>query len=212
MDRIKNLGMRVELMPVDKTCNDISIGLYMRDGDNGPEYTVHSYAPYDGTSERIAHISGELERLAGMERVGNGDYLRFSCGSAHVNAMKRIFTRICRVASDEPGKNYSLSIWDKKGECNIAAESQGDGVYRFYPEEFTPMAERRTKAVMNGICKLTRTEADEGGEPIARFGCKTAHDAMVGMLLPDAVNVRAAAREQEELSGGGVLAAPSNAN
>jgi hypothetical protein len=39
-----------------------------------------------------------------------------------------------------------------------------------------------------------------------------AHDDMVAMLLPDALNVRGATREQDALRSGGVLSAPGRAD
>ncbi len=212
MKRIRDLGIRVELVPADKTCNDISIGLYMREQVGGSEFIVHSYASYDWAQERVSHVSSELERLTGMERVGNEGYLRFPCGSGHVNALRRVFARICRVPTAEAGQEFPMSVFDKKADCDIAVEAVGQGTYRFYSVEDKPTAARRTTAVMNGMCKLTKMVADESGDPVAQFDCKTDHNAMVAMLLTDAINVRVATREQDELGAGGVLTAPGSAD
>ncbi|MFV2033597.1 MAG: hypothetical protein ACC631_00550 [Halocynthiibacter sp.] len=212
MTRIRELGTRVEMMPVDKTCHDISIGLYKNEKSAGPEFLVFSYANYEGTAERLAHVSSELQRLAGLERVGNSSYLRFACGSAHVSAVRRIFTRVCRAASLAPVIDYPLSVFDKKGGCKISAVPKGEGVYTFHSDTNTPPAERRTRAVMNGLCKLTKMTASEDDKKTAGFDCKSNHDDLIAMLLPDAINVRIATREQDEISSGGVLSAPGNAD
>jgi hypothetical protein len=41
------------------------------------------------------------------------------------------------------------------------------------------------------------------------FACGHEHDALIGMLLPRALNLRAAMREQEEAMSRGMLVAPS---
>ncbi len=49
---------------------------------------------------------------------------------------------------------------------------------------------------------------ESGGEDEAAFGCGSAHDALVGMLLVRALNVRAVIREEDAAAASGVMAAP----
>ena len=57
--------------------------------------------------------------------------------------------------------------------------------------------------------KLAEVEADAADDTRVRFGCGADHDALVALLLPRAVNVRSALREQELAASRGVLLAPS---
>lgn len=209
MSRIKDLGTRIELLPEDRYFRDISIALHARYEEPGPRFLIHSYAPYEGTAARIAYISDELQRLGGLEKApGDGGYLRFPCGSDHPRALRRLFTRICRRDPDLPAAAFSLAAHDKKAKCDITITSEGEGRYRFAAALETPMAERRVAAARNGLVKLTQMTAPDGADDLAVFSCGMAHDDMIAMLLPDALNVRGAVREQDALRAGGVLSAP----
>ena len=212
MARVKDLGTRIELLPEDRYFRDISIALYALHGDQDPEFLVHSYAPYDGTAERIAYVTAEMLRLGGLEKVPGGHSLRFSCGSEHRPALSRLFTRICRRDPDLPAAEFGLTIFDKKADCDIIVSSEGDGRYRIGAAADTPMAERRVGAVRNGLIKLTHMTAPEGSDDLLVFDCGESHDELVALLLTDALNVRAAAREQDAMKSAGVLSAPGRAD
>ncbi len=49
----------------------------------------------------------------------------------------------------------------------------------------------------------------EGSPNQVAFSCGQSHDALAGLLLPRALNVRVALRDEETAAGRGVLAAPS---
>jgi hypothetical protein len=68
-------------------------------------------------------------------------------------------------------------------------------------------ADRRISVVVNGLAKLGEMTPEDGSR--VRFGCGTAHDALVGLLLIRAPNVRAILSEEEAAAARGVLAAPS---
>ncbi|HCQ02539.1 MAG TPA: hypothetical protein DIT99_18460, partial [Candidatus Latescibacteria bacterium] len=67
--------------------------------------------------------------------------------------------------------------------------------------------DRRISFIAGGLIKLAQLE-DQSVDTVA-FDCKYAHDAMLGLLLVRAPNVRAVLREQEATASRGVLAAPS---
>jgi hypothetical protein len=212
MTRVKDLGSRIELLPEDRHFRDISIALHVREDERGQRFLVHSYASYDGTEARIAYISDELRRLGGLEKVPGGKFLRFPCGHGHRTALRRLFTRICRRDPNGPAVAYSLTAHDKKADCDIIITSEGDGRYRIAAALETPMAIRRIGATRNGFVKLTQMTAPDTADDLAIFDCGMAHDDMVAMLLPDALNVRGATREQDALRSGGVLSAPGRAD
>ena len=68
-------------------------------------------------------------------------------------------------------------------------------------------APNRAPAVARGMRKLA--ELADSDDPAAfAFACGDDHAALVGLLLPRAVNVRDAIREEEMSAGRGMLTAP----
>ncbi len=211
MARVEDLGTRIDLLPEDRHFRDISVAIYRRRREGGPDYLIHSYAPYEGTAERLAYIADELCRLGGLEK-GSATRVRFPCGGEHLAALRRLFVRICRRDPGLPAATFDLSAPDKKAGCDILVASEGAGRYRVSAAAKTPMADRRVAAACNGLKKLTGMVDVAGAENTLIFECGMAHDSLVAALLPDALNVRAAAREQDALQAGGVLSAPGRAS
>jgi hypothetical protein len=207
MTRTLDLGSRVELVPMDPHCGDISVALYEQPGEAGPEYRVHSYSGKAGTAARLEGLRIAMERLAGLERAG--DRLRFPCGAAHGLAIRRAFLEACKVPSGSVGGARPLTVADKKLGLAVSAAHLGEGVYELASEGATEVWTARVEAIAGGLRKLGGLEEIEGAPRRARFGCGRAHDALVGLLLPRALNVRASLREQELAAARGVLVAPS---
>ena len=69
--------------------------------------------------------------------------------------------------------------------------------------------ERRVATIARGLIRLGEMEevADQPNQ--VRFGCGYSHDALIGLLLVRAPNVRTAMREVEAMASRGVLSAPS---
>ena len=98
MAKILDLGARVELTSIYPHFHDISIGLYERSNKSGTtEFQVHSYAARDGVNDCLRHVAAAMVILGGMVLVGDGGRtVRFSCGSRHVKACKRVFIEACK--------------------------------------------------------------------------------------------------------------------
>jgi hypothetical protein len=171
---------------------------------------VHSYAGRDGVGERIEFIMRAMRALGGMEAAPGGR-LRFTCGGAHRAACKRLFIEASKLAADDLPEARPLTIHDRKSDCQISVASLGAGAYRVATEnQGESQAEgvgRRLKAIAGGLRKLGEM-TESGGEDEAAFGCGSAHDALVGMLLVRALNVRAVIREEDAAAASGVMAAP----
>ena len=78
------------------------------------------------------------------------------------------------------------------GDYGVSADGEEDG------------RDRRVGAITKGLIKLAQTEAI--ADDAVRFSCGQTHNAMVGLLLPRALNVRAVMREQEDQAARGGLA------
>jgi len=191
---------------MDRHFHDISIGLYALPRDGGPqEYLVHTYSQVDGAGGRIAALVAIMQVLGGMAPGSTPNSLRFACGEAHRLAAKRVFLEACKHDPDADVAPPPLSTLDKKAEAMVIAESLGGGRYRFVMDGGE---QRRATMAVGGLAKLA--DLSQGSEPTElAFECGQAHDELIGLLLPRALNVRAALREYEAAVARGVLSAPS---
>jgi hypothetical protein len=206
MAHIQELGRRIELTSMDRHFRDISIGLYALPKTGGDqEFVLHTYSRLDGAAGRIAYLTRVMRALGGMLPGGVPNSLRFPCGSLHRLAAKRIFLEACKLAPDAMPEPLPMSTLDKRVEASVTAESLGGGRYRFAMDGGE---QRRANVAAGGMRKLADL-GDGGPENEIAFACGHAHDALVGLLLPRALNVRAALREYEAAAARGVLAAPS---
>ena len=208
MAQTLDLGSRVELVSMDPHFDDISIALYCPDGPGLPCYQVHTYSRLPGAAERVAGVARAMQVLGGMEQT-SADPLSFSCGHAHRLAVKRIFLEACKLPPAQPIEPRPLHIFDKKANATIAVASLGQGLYEARATESVQGVERRVTTIARGLIRLGEMDevADQPNQ--AQFGCGEAHDALIGLLLVRAPNVRAAVREAEALANRGVLSAPS---
>ena len=210
MAHIAELGRRIELVSMDPHFHDISISLYQRpSAGSGPEFLVHSYTGRDGAAERIGFVARAMRTLGGMEAAAEPHAVRFPCGAEHGRACKRVFIEACKVTPGTALEARPLSIYDKKCAHTIEVSGTGEGEYRLSAEDRDEATEHRISAIGGGLMKLAEIRALSDGQDRVAFDCGHAHDALVGLLLVRALNVRAAFREQEAAAARGVLVAPS---
>ena len=210
MGKTRDWGQRIELLPMDKHCHDLSVALYRESDAQGPRYLVHTYSSVEGARERIAFLTGTLETMAGMKQVsGMPGWLRFACGGYHERALKRGFLDLCKLQTGAAIIPKSLTVFDKKAECDLTIQSLGDGIYEVGAEKDTAKGPARIAALVRGFVKLCEMQAVDGFEDRVVFGCKASHDALMGLLAFRAQNVRASIREQEAAASRGVLSSPS---
>ena len=212
MRSVVDIGRRIELVPMDPHFNDISIGLYRQNtnhGNNAPVFLVHTYSHISGAAERIEAVAAAMQVLGGMLKNADG-LLHFPCNSAHEAACRRVFLEACKLALGEPAEPRPLNILDKKSQLMITVDSTGKGVYRVTAEGEGRGAARRVSSIAAGLAKLGEMESIEtDNRDTVAFACQQSHDALVGLLLTRAPNVRVVLREAEMEATRGVLSAPS---
>jgi hypothetical protein len=98
---------------------------------------------------------------------------------------------------------------DKKSGRTVTVTSQGSGAYLLTADGDEQDKVSRVAAIANGLVKLGQMLGAEPAGDRVVFECGQAHDALVGLLLVRALNVRAVLREQEMAASRGVLSAPS---
>lgn len=187
-----NIGSRIELVPMDPHCANITLALYRQQGAAGTEYLVHSYSRLPEAVARLEYVRQAMATLGGMQR--HGDMLRYACGRPHYAATRRLFLEACKLGTGSPANPRPLTILDKKSGKTITilgtqVDAEGDTA--------------RAESIVGGLKKLA--ELNDGLE----FPCGQPHRELIGLLLPRALNVRASLREEEAAATRGVLVAPS---
>ena len=209
MSSIANIGRRIELVPIDTHYHEITIALYQEELDACTVFRIHTYSRKDGVSERIQQIADYMQTLGGMSEFSNGKLI-FPCGDNHEAACRRVFLEACKIPPNTPTEPCPLNTLDKKSKLMITVDSIGNGSYRVSSNGEGRNAERRVSAIAGGLMKLG--EMDVAPEPngnVVCFSCGHSHDALVGLLLVRAPNVRVVLREEESSTSRGVLSAPS---
>lgn len=204
--RTRDIGRRIELVSIDPHFHDISIGLYEQ-GNGKPVWRVHTYSGRPGAGERIRFLARAMKVFGGLESDDNGR-LRFPCGARHERAIRRVFLDGCKVAPQNAARVPPLRILDRRSGGEIAAVSLGRGAYELRGAGHPDPGPRRVTAIARGLAKLGEMRTDEHHAGRVSFACGRSHDALVGLLLVRAPNVRAAMREAEAMTARGVLAAP----
>jgi hypothetical protein len=194
----RDIGRRVELISMDPHGGDISLGLYL---GPGAAYRVHTYSGKAGAAERAEFVAEAMAALGGMERVSGG-LLRFPCLDGHLAAARRLFLEAAKLPSSETCTARPLFVLDRKSNEEVRVRSLGRGVYEVEPGP-------RAETAAGGLAKLGQLHADPEAPARVYFPCGRPHDALIGLLLGRALNVRAAAREMELAASRGMLAAPS---
>ncbi len=215
MQRIVDIGRRIELVPIDPHFYDITIGLYQQQsvdtttGKETPFFLVHTYSRVAGVADRIEEVRQTMQVLGGMLKTAEG-LLYFPCGSAHQAACRRVFLEACKLTPGTRVERRPLWTLDKKSQLTVTVNSVGDGIYAVTADSEGRGAARRIAAIAGGLAKLGEMK-DTGADnkDTVAFDCGHAHDALVGLLLTRAPNVRIALREEEMSTSRGVLSAPS---
>jgi len=198
---------RVELVSMDGQCADISIALYRQETETGPVGIVHTYSRAAGAEERVVFVASAMRSLGGLAQAGDDPAtIAFTCGTWHPAIARRLFLEAVKVDQTAPLEARPLELVDRKTGQALTVEPIGPAAYRVCASE-TGDAPNRAPAVARGMRKLAEL-ADLDDPTTFAFACGHDHAALVGLLLPRAVNVRDAIREEEMSAGRGMLTAP----
>lgn len=209
MASIVDIGRRIELVPIDTHFKDITLGLYRDQQDDRTVFRIHTYSRIEGVQERIQNIIQSMQILGGME-TSNEELLYFPCGERHEVACRRVFLEACKLPQGSPAEQRPLNTLDKKSKLTISVNSSGNGIYKVSANGEGRSAERRVSAITGGLMKLGEMEPVKDNEnDSVSFSCDHSHDALIGLILVRAPNVRVILREEEASASRGVLTAPS---
>ena len=199
---------RVELVPMDSHCADISVGLYHATDGDGDVGLVHTYSTKPEAAARVAFLADAMRILGGLESA-NGDpaLVRFPCLAWHSLAARRLFLEAAKHDPAQPLAPRPLAVPDTRTEQTIRLEPLGSGRYRVRADGGTEDVPSRAPAIAAALAKLAELQTDEG--EVVAFPCGQEHDALIALMLTRAQNLRAVLREEEMKASRGVLVAPS---
>lgn len=200
-----DLGRRIELVSMDRFCGDATIGLYLEPDGDGAEVVSYSVRPE--VSARLAWLAGAMRLLAGM--TGHGARVAFACGAWHEKAARRAFLEAAKVDPASPLAPRPAAVHDARTDQAVTLTAMSGGAYGVSSVPTDPTATSRAPQVAMGLVKLADLVPDAADDTIVHTPCGARHDALLALLLPRAINVRAALREQELAASRGVLVAPS---
>jgi hypothetical protein len=186
---VEDIGVRVELVPMDANFHDISVALYRQDG---PVALVHTYSPKPGADERMRWLAAAMAVLGGLERP-DGALVAFPCGTWHEAAAKRIFLEACKLDPTITPTSRPLELDDPKTGQHLRAEPAGDGTYRIVAEGVESGTPSRAPAVAAGLAKLGQLDVSADDAGLVTFPA-IPHDDALGWLLPRAQRPRRPAR------------------
>jgi hypothetical protein len=199
---------RVELVPMDAHCADISVALYHANDDDGDVGLVHTYSTKPGAAARIAFLAEAMRVLGGLESAGSDPALvRFACGTWHPLAARRLFLEAAKHDPAHPLAPRPLAVPDTRSEQTIRLEPLGSGRYAVRADGGTDEVPSRAPAIAAALAKLAELQGEEN--EIVVFPCGREHDALIALMLTRAQNLRAVLREEEMKASRGVLVAPS---
>ena len=187
IEAIERFGRCLELVPMDPNFQNISVGLYVKEG----VCTVWSFSGKPGVAARLERIRDQLVALGGMEPVaGSGNQARFGCGYMHERPVKFLMSQAVGKAPDFAPPQGEMSVKDSRSPLTIRVEGyqQGDRwVYRVSGEGDAPNPAMRLRMVVAGF--LRYGEMDKVSDNEVAFPCGQRHDALMRLLLPYSRNI-----------------------
>ncbi len=200
-EMVNKLGHCIELVAIDPHFNDVSVGLFIKDGI----LTVHSYSRIEGIEERIEQIRDRCTLLGDVEAVsGTRDQLRLISDLFIERALRFMFiTAIERDPSREIDSGR-ISAPDTKTKLTLfvdGAESGGKYVYTVSAEGSADRPEMRVRATVGGFIRYADCERVDKNQFAFKDGRR--YDNFVRLVLPMARNVSAveSQMEQSDLAG-----------
>ena len=180
-------GHCLELVPMDPNFENISVGLYVKDG----VCTIWTFSRKPGVEQRIEQIRDQLVALGGMEAVdGTTSQVRFACSELHERAIKFLMSQAVGKAPDFAPPQGEMSIRDSRSPLTIKVSgSQRDDayVYTVSVEGEAPNPAVRLRMVVAGF--LRYGEMNKVGDTEVAFPCGQRHDALMRLLMPYSRNI-----------------------
>ena len=186
---VRQYGRCLELIPMDPHFQDISVGLYEKDG----LITVWTFSRKPGVKERIRRIRDQLVALGGFVAVeGTHNQIRSPFGVLYARPLKFLFSQAVEKDPDYRLPTGPMSIKDTKTHLFLTVEprqQEGRWIYEISAEGTAPNIPLRLRAIVMGFVRYG--EMRPMGVRRVGFPCGNRYDELVRILLPFSRNVSA---------------------
>jgi len=198
---IERYGRCLELVPMDESFHDMSVGLYVKDGI----CTVWTFSRQPGVDDRIEQIRDRMVSLGGLAPVeGARNQVRFECGHLHTRPIRFLMAQSVGKARGYAQPRGDMSIKDSKTALILSVsgrDHEGHWVYEVSGEGEAQNVALRLRMVVAGFVRYGEMEKVSDTE--VSFPCGRRHDELMRLLLPYSRNVSAVENmmEAEALRG-----------
>ena len=186
-DVLERYGECLELVPMDQSFHDISVGLYEKDGT----CTVWTFSQKPGVEERVRKIRDQIVALGGLVAIdGTHNQVRSPCGTLHERPVKFLMAQAVGKARDYATPKGDMSIQDSKTNLILSvsgSEEDGRWVYEVSGEGEAPNPALRLRLVGAGFVRYG--EMEKVDDTRVAFSCGQRHDPLIRLLMPYSRNV-----------------------
>ena len=197
---LSDLGRCVELISIDPNFNNISIGLYEKNGI----YTVWSFSKVTGIKERIEEVRNQLINLGGMESIsGTYNKAKYPNNQVFERPMKFLIKQAVEKPANyrhstgpikikdlrspleitiTPTQANSSNIYEVSASLPATEKNSGDSVSGVHTKP-----EIRINAIIRGLIKYGNMERVDNTS--VKFSNGEKLDNLVRLILPYARNI-----------------------
>lgn len=187
--KLAEIGSCMELVPMDPNFNNVSVGLYIKEGI----LTVWSFNRASGIRDRLRAIRDQMVKLGGLTPVEDSyNQLLFPCGIIHERPVKFLLTQAVTRAPDFTHPEGPMTIKDSKSALMLTVTRVSNGseyAYRVSGEGAVRNAALRLRMVVAGFVRYG--EMEKISDTDVAFPCRQSHDGLVRLLLPYSRNISA---------------------
>jgi hypothetical protein len=199
--RVKQLGHCIELVSLDPHFNEVSVGLFIKNG----VLTISSFSVLDGIEDRIEQIRDRCVQLGDVKTVeGTTDQLQLISDLYLDRALRFMFIAAVEKDPSIELPTSRITAPDTKTKLTFLIEGameDGKYVYTVSAEGQAERAEMRVRAVVGGFIRYSDCERVDKNK--FSFPDSKQYDNFARLILPLARNVSAveAQLEQDEMAG-----------
>ncbi|MBM03615.1 MAG: hypothetical protein CL766_02365 [Chloroflexi bacterium] len=197
---LSDLGRCIELISIDPNFNNISIGLYEKNGI----YTVWSFSKVTGIKERIEEVRNQLINLGGMESIsGTYNKAKYPNNQVFERPMKFLIKQAVEKPANyrhstgpikikdlrspleitiTPKQANSSNIYEVSASLPATEKNSGDSVSGVHTKP-----EIRINAIIRGLIKYGNMERVDNTS--VKFSNGEKLDNLVRLILPYARNI-----------------------
>lgn len=184
---IEKYGQCIELVPLDPHFDDISVGLYFKDGVG----TIWTFAQNPGVKNRLERIRNQLAVLGGLVPVNDTyNQISFSCGELHRRPLRFLIMQAVEKSPDLKPRDGDIAIKDLKSDLILRADPEnieGRWMYTINASGEAKTKPMRIIAVTGGFVRYGEMEKLDKNQ--VAFTCGQRHDELMRVVISYARNV-----------------------